>query len=83
VPTAFSGMAWAPDGSAFYVAGGQDDYVHTYTGQGGMWGESGAPIALHHTAFGVPQPAGNGLFSLPQFGAAVGPQLRKATPTGS
>jgi YVTN family beta-propeller protein len=73
VPNTFSGIAWAPDGTAFYVAGGQDDNVHTYTKTGGVWAESGTPIALHHTAFGVPQPAGNGLFSLPGFGAAVGP----------
>jgi DNA-binding beta-propeller fold protein YncE len=73
VPNTFSGIAWAPDGTAFYVAGGQDDNVHTYTRSGGLWAEKGTPIAFHHTAFGVPQPAGNGLFSLPGFGAAVGP----------
>src|SRR5262249_11469840 len=65
VPNTFSGIAWAPDGSAFYVAGGQDDNVHTYTKTGALWAEKGTPIAFHHTAFGVPQPAGNGLFSLP------------------
>jgi YVTN family beta-propeller protein len=73
VPNSFSGIAWAPDGSTFYVAGGQDDNVHTYKGNAGVWSEAGTPIAFHHTEFGVPQPAGNGLFSLPQFGAAVGP----------
>src|SRR5215813_3746380 len=73
VPNTFSGIAWAPDGNAFYVGGGQDDNVHAYAKSGGLWAEKGAPIAFHHTAFGVPQPAGNGLFSLPQFGAAVGP----------
>src|SRR5215468_4993977 len=73
VPNTFSGIAWAPDGSAFYVAGGQNDNVHTYKRSGGNWAEAGTPVALHHTEFGVPQPAGNGLFSLPQFGAAVGP----------
>jgi YVTN family beta-propeller protein len=73
VPNAFSGIAWAPDGSAFYVAGGQDDNVHTYKLNTGVWTEAGTPIAFHHSEFGVPQPAGNGLFSLPQFGAAVAP----------
>jgi YVTN family beta-propeller protein len=73
VPNAFSGIAWAPDGSGFYVAGGQDDNVHTFTRGAGGWAESGTPIALHHTEFGIPQPAGNGLFSLPGFGAAVSP----------
>jgi YVTN family beta-propeller protein len=73
VPNAFSGVAWAPNGSAFYVAGGQDDNVHTFTRGAGGWAESGTPLALHHTEFGVPQAAGNGLFSLPTFGAAVSP----------
>lgn len=73
VPNAFSGIAWAPNGNAFYVAGGQDDNVHTFTRGAGGWAESGTPIALHHTEFGVPQAAGNGLFSLPTFGAAVSP----------
>jgi DNA-binding beta-propeller fold protein YncE len=73
VPNAFSGIAWSPDGSAFYVAGGQDDNVHTYKRNAEVWSEAGTPIAFHHTEFGVPQPAGNGLFSLPQFGTAVGP----------
>jgi YVTN family beta-propeller protein len=73
VPNTFSGITWSPDGSSFFVAGGQDDNVHTFKRSGGVWAESGTPVALHHTAFGVPQPAGNGLFSLPQLGAAVGP----------
>jgi YVTN family beta-propeller protein len=73
VPNTFSGMAWAPDGTAFYVAGGKDDNVHTFSQQGGVWAESAAPIAFHHTEFGVSQPAGNGVFSLPQYGAAVSP----------
>jgi DNA-binding beta-propeller fold protein YncE len=73
IPNAFSGLVWAPDGSAFYVAGGQDDNVHVFTRNGGQWVESGSPIPLNHTAYGVPQPAGNGLFSLPGFGAATSP----------
>ena len=73
VPNAFSGIAWAPKGDAFYVAGGQDDNIHTFTRSSGVWAESAAPIALHHTEFGAPQAAGNGLFSLPTFGAAVSP----------
>jgi DNA-binding beta-propeller fold protein YncE len=73
VPNTFSGIVWAPDGGAFYVAGGQDDNVRTYTKSGGLCAEKGTPIAFHHTAFGVPQPAGNRLLSLSQFGAAVGP----------
>jgi YVTN family beta-propeller protein len=73
VPNTFSGIAWAPDGSTFYVAGGQDDNLHIFKRASGGWAPGGAPISLHHTAFGVPQPAGNGLFSLPQLGAATSP----------
>lgn len=73
VPNAFAGIAWAPAGGAFYVAGGKDDNVHTYQQTDGKWKESGEAIALHHTAFGVAQRAGNGLYSIEKFGAAVGP----------
>jgi YVTN family beta-propeller protein len=75
VPNALCGIAWAPDASAFYVAGGRDDNLHTYrrNDKDGVWVESGSPIAFQHTEFGVPQPAGNGLFSLPKIGASVRP----------
>ncbi len=45
---AFDGLVWNPNGSAFYVAGGADDNVHTFTLQSGLWAEFGAPINLHH-----------------------------------
>ncbi len=44
----FDGIVWATNGSAFYVGGGGDDVVHTFTVQGGLWAESGTPIALGH-----------------------------------
>jgi len=44
----FDGIIWAPNGSAFYVGGGGDDNVHTFTLQSGLWAESGTPIALGH-----------------------------------
>ena len=50
VRRAFCGLAWAPDGNAFYVSGGEDDTIHTYAKSGDMWAESGAPIALGHAA---------------------------------
>lgn len=73
VPNTFAGITWAPDGAAFYVAGGKDDNIHTYREAGGVWREVGEAIALHHTAYGVAQPAGNGLYSIEKFGAAVSP----------
>lgn len=44
----FDGIVWAPNGSAFYVGGGGDDEVHTFTLQGGLWTELGTPINLGH-----------------------------------
>ncbi len=73
VPNTFSGMAWAPNAQAFYVGGGQDDSVHTFTLGANGFSETGTPINLNDTDYGVDQPAGNGLFSLPGFGAAVSP----------
>ena len=73
VPNTFSGIVWAPNSQSFYVGGGQNDNVHTFALGANGFAESGAPIALNDTAFGVPQPAGLGLFSLPGFGVATTP----------
>ena len=48
VTNAFGGLVWSRDGSRFYVAGGQDDNVHTYAQQNGQWIEVGSPINLGH-----------------------------------
>lgn len=44
----FDGLVWGPDGKAFYVAGGPDDNVHTFTQTGGVWAEKGPAISLNH-----------------------------------
>jgi len=44
----FDGIVWAPSGSAFYVGGGGNDNVHTFTLQSGLWAEFGTPINLGH-----------------------------------
>jgi len=44
----FDGIVWAPNGSAFYVSGGYEDDVYTFTLQGGLWAQSGTPINLGH-----------------------------------
>jgi DNA-binding beta-propeller fold protein YncE len=46
----FSGLAWSPDGAAFYVTGGVDDNVHVFRQTGGVWAEDGTPIPLGHGA---------------------------------
>ncbi len=44
-----SGIAFAPDGTRFYVSGGVDDDVHVYALTDGSWREtSGSPLALGH-----------------------------------
>jgi len=44
----FDGIVWAPNGAAFYVGGGGNDNVHTFTLQSGLWAEFGTPITLGH-----------------------------------
>ncbi|HKE38794.1 MAG TPA: beta-propeller fold lactonase family protein, partial [Casimicrobiaceae bacterium] len=43
------GLVWAPNGTTFYAAGGNDDAVYAYTKGGGAWVQS-AKIALGHSA---------------------------------
>jgi DNA-binding beta-propeller fold protein YncE len=45
---AFDGIVWSPDGTKFYVAGGADDVVYTFTKSDGQWTQSGTPINLNH-----------------------------------
>jgi len=45
---AFGGIVWNPNGSAFYVAGGPDDAVYTFTQSAGQWMESRTAIPLGH-----------------------------------
>src|SRR5215831_9948672 len=37
VPSTYSGLAWAPDGTRFYVSGGQDDRVYVYRSNGSQF----------------------------------------------
>src|SRR5215510_4042453 len=46
------GLAFSPDGSRLYAAGGADDVVYVYAKGGGTWAAL-APIALGHTNKGV------------------------------
>ncbi len=39
VPNTYLGIAFAPDGSKFYVGGGFDDNVHAFGQSGGTWSE--------------------------------------------
>ncbi len=58
VSNSFVGIAFSPDGNAFYVPGAGEDDVHVFERTNGMWAESGAPIPLGHKS-------GNGLSQKP------------------
>jgi YVTN family beta-propeller protein len=66
LPNTFNGIAFGPNGKAFYVGGGSDDDVHSFELQAsGTWVESGTPIKLGHATTnsltptgGVPSTAG-------------------------
>jgi DNA-binding beta-propeller fold protein YncE len=47
VANSFYGIAWAPDGQHFYVAGGVSDGVFVYGNAGTAWAQT-AEIALNH-----------------------------------
>ena len=63
VPNTYMGIAFAPDGQHFYVAGGVNDNVHVYALANGSWSEQGTPIALGYLASAKPplNDGGNGL----------------------
>jgi len=48
VPNSYSGITFNPDGSEFYVSGGNDDNVHIFTLAGDGWGEKTSAIPLGH-----------------------------------
>src|SRR5215472_6432671 len=37
VPSTYSGLAWDPDGTRFYISGGQDDRVYVYRSNGSQF----------------------------------------------
>jgi YVTN family beta-propeller protein len=50
VPNTYSGIAFNPSGTQFYVAGGADDIVHVFGLVAGVWAEVQTPVALGHYA---------------------------------
>jgi YVTN family beta-propeller protein len=51
VPNTYNGIVFDPNGRAFYVAGGLNDNVHTYTLTQGVWAEAaGSPVSLGHAS---------------------------------
>jgi YVTN family beta-propeller protein len=50
IPSTYSGLAWAPDGSRFYVSGGQDDRIYVYKSSGGQFVPDAPFILLGHNS---------------------------------
>lgn len=51
VPDTFAGIAFSADGKRFFVSGGKDDNVHTYSQDGKrQWAEDRRPIPLGHSS---------------------------------
>jgi len=48
VPNTDGGIAFSPDDSEFYVAGGVDDSLHFYALKNGRWSEDGKAVAFGH-----------------------------------
>jgi len=48
VPNSYSGIAFNPDGTEFYVSGGDDDNVHIFSLASDVWAEKTAAVALGH-----------------------------------
>jgi YVTN family beta-propeller protein len=48
IANTYMGIAWAPDGEKFFVAGGMDDNVHVFDRSGDHWSELLPPIPLEH-----------------------------------
>ncbi len=61
VPNTYAGITFDPNGTSFYVSGGDNDNLHIYTrGANGLYAEaSSSPVSLGHKA-------GNGLGVLPE-----------------
>lgn len=62
VTNTYNGIVFDPSGTAFYVTGGRNDNMHTYTLSAGTWVEAaGSPLALNHVSQSggvVPEAAG-------------------------
>ena len=50
VPDTYSGLAWAPDGSRFYISGGDDDRIYVYKQSGGQYVPDAPFILLGHNS---------------------------------
>jgi hypothetical protein len=50
IPDTYSGLTWAPDGSRFYISGGDDDRVYAYKASGSQYVPDTPFILLGHNS---------------------------------
>jgi YVTN family beta-propeller protein len=50
IPSTYSGLVWAPDGTRFYVSGGQDDRVYVYRSNGSQFVPDVPFVLLGHNS---------------------------------
>jgi YVTN family beta-propeller protein len=50
IPNTYSGLTWAPDGTRFYVSGGEDDRVYVYKHSGSLYVADAPFILLGHNS---------------------------------
>jgi YVTN family beta-propeller protein len=50
IPSTYSGLAWAPDGTRFYISGGQDDRIYIYRNNGTQFVADAPFILLGHNS---------------------------------
>src|ERR1700748_54592 len=50
IPDTYSGLTWAPDGSRFYISGGDDDRVYVYKASGSQYVPDTPFILLGHNS---------------------------------
>src|SRR5215469_15792303 len=50
IPSTYSGLAWAPNGTRFYVSGGQDDRVYVYSVNGSQFVPDTPFVLLGHNS---------------------------------
>jgi YVTN family beta-propeller protein len=50
IPSTYSGLAWAPDGTRFYISGGEDDRIYVYKASGSQFVPDAPFILLGHNS---------------------------------
>jgi len=75
VPNTFAGICFSADGEHFYVSGGKDDNLHTFSRAATGWQEDGSPIPFGHKSGLGFHPTGDPLAS---GGVSVSPDGKTA-----